>query len=134
MPLMEQNPVEAVKNNVLTRAGRTGGGVRRGRLCYFDRQGGAAGLGDGDEQAARRRALQALNERGVTRFSAVRFGNVLDSSGSVVPLFRQIRRGEAVTVTHPEMRRYFMTIAEAVAGLQAALVGRQILCSTWANR
>ena len=122
VPLMEQNPGEAVKNNALAThtLGRAcaGAGVGHFVLVSTDKA-----VNPSSVMGATKRCAEMLIQGlaaggdGTTRFSAVRFGNVLGSSGSVVPIFqRQIDAGGPVTVTHPHMRRFFMTIPEA-AGL-----------------
>ncbi|RMG41954.1 MAG: polysaccharide biosynthesis protein [Planctomycetota bacterium] len=129
VPMMEWNPGEAIKNNVLGTAtvAQTAAeaGVRRFVLISTDKAVKPKSVMGMTKHLAER-IVQTLNRRSGTRFVSVRFGNVLGSAGSVVPIFQeQIRNGGPVTVTHPDMERYFMTIPEACQlVLQAAAFGR----------
>jgi FlaA1/EpsC-like NDP-sugar epimerase len=119
VPLMEENPVEAVRNNaVATRivaAAAGGAGVERFVLVSTDKAVSPATVMGASKALAEWAVEAAQNRWRGTRYAAVRFGNVLGSSGSVVPIFRnQIAQGGPVTVTDPKMTRYFMTIPEAV--------------------
>jgi FlaA1/EpsC-like NDP-sugar epimerase len=128
VPLMEANPAEAIKNNVLGTKliGELAGEfqVKDFVLISTDKAVNPTSVMGASKRIAEI-VLQNLNNIYSTRFMAVRFGNVLGSAGSVVPIFReQIRKGEAITVTDAEMTRYFMTIPEASAlVLQAGALG-----------
>src|SRR6185436_1387630 len=126
VPVIEANPIEGVRNNVFgtetvaTMAGRHG--AEAFVLVSTDKAVNPSSL-----MGATKRIAECLIQSlpFSTRYAAVRFGNVLGSQGSVVPLLKeQIANGGPVTVTHPDMRRYFMTIPEAVElVIQASAMG-----------
>jgi FlaA1/EpsC-like NDP-sugar epimerase len=126
--MMESNPSEAIKNNVLgTRviaevASQTG--VEAFVMISTDKAVRPTSVMGASKRVAEL-VVQDLGRRSSTRFVAVRFGNVMGSAGSVIPIFReQIQRGGPVTVTDPEMKRYFMTIPEAAQlVMQAGAMG-----------
>ena len=129
VPLMEENPREALRVNALgtwTLADIAGEcGAQRFVMISTDKAVNPTSVMGATKRIAERLLQTAQKARQATKYMTVRFGNVLGSRGSVVPLFEhQIRMGGPVTVTHPEMKRYFMLIPEAVSlVLQAASMG-----------
>ena len=129
VPMMEANPGEAIKNNVFGTK-KVADVAARFDVASFVMVSTDKAVNPTSIMGASKRAaeiyVQALSQRTKTQFVTVRFGNVLGSAGSVIPIFkRQILDGGPVTVTHPEMKRYFMTIPEACQLiLQAGTMGR----------
>ena len=129
VPLMEANIEEAVTNNILGTRNivevSLNYDVERLVLISSDKAIRPSSIYGGTKRLSELLVLNAAHQSG-RQFSVVRFGNVLGSRGSVVPLFeRQIARGGPITITHPDMERYFMTIPEAVyLVLQASTMGQ----------
>jgi FlaA1/EpsC-like NDP-sugar epimerase len=136
VPLMEAHPIEAIENNALATATLAEladtHGVEAFVALSTDKAVHPSSI-MGASKLIAERFLQSFNETSRTRFVVVRFGNVLGSSGSAVPVFtEQLAKRQPITITHPEVRRYFMTIDEAaqlvlVAGALAPRGGTYVL-------
>jgi FlaA1/EpsC-like NDP-sugar epimerase len=129
VPLMELNPAEAIKNNVFGTKNCADAaatcGCQKFVMISTDKAVNPTSIMGCSKRVAEM-YIQSISEPGRTQFVTVRFGNVLGSNGSVVPIFKeQIARGGPVTVTHADMRRYFMTIPESSQlVMQAAAIGK----------
>jgi len=128
VPMMQRNPQEAIRNNIFG-THTVAMLARQYRVGYFVLVSTDKAVEPSSVMGASKRVaeliVRELADGSQTRFMAVRFGNVLDSDGSVVPLFKkQIAAGGPITITHPEMERFFMTIPEAARLiLQATTIG-----------
>lgn len=130
VPLMQLNPIEAIRNNVWGTWVSTELAIRNGARQFIYVSTDKAVKPSSIMGATKRvgeMIVGSLSQRSETEFAIVRFGNVLGSRGSLIPLLKaQIKRGGPVRVTHPEMTRYFMTIPEAVQLiLQAGAIGKR---------
>lgn len=129
VPLMEEQPDEAIKNNIfgteILAKASINNEVENFIFISTDKAVNPTSV-MGATKRVGEMVCQAYNRKNHTKFISVRFGNVLDSRGSVIPIFReQIKKGKEVTITHPEMKRYFMLTSEAcLLVMQAGAMGR----------